>query len=173
MPLPPQDPAPQLRRRLCSQRPLPPHSLHTLRCRPCSQTALTTARRCCCRHTPCRWCAAARARRSCCRRIPCRCCTATCARRCLCRRIPCTGCIAARARRCCSRRALLALGAQPPVLVAAAFLAPAGRQTTRARHATSSEPNVVPSKENAECRSHKVLSGMKKKENTRRPHGFL
>ena len=54
-----------------------------------------------------------------------------------------------------SRRALLALGAQPPVLVAAAFLALAGRQTMRARHATSSEPNVVPSKQNAECRSHK------------------
>ena len=41
--------------------------------------------------------------------------------------------------------ALLVLGAQPPVLVAVAFLAPAGRQTTRA-HATRSEPNVVPIK---------------------------
>ena len=95
------------------------HTCHTYDSR-----AGARARRSYCGHTPCTGCAAACARRSCCRHTPC----------------SCSSSAAARARReAAAAAAFPALAAQPPVLAAAADLAPHWPQTMRARYATNSQ----------------------------------
>ena len=112
------------------------HTCHTYDSR-----AGARARRSYCGHTPCTGCAAACARRSCCRHTPC----------------SCSSSAAARARReAAAAAAFPALAAQPPVLAAAADLAPHWPQTMRARCATNSQRTKRLARPNRRARRQQI-----------------